>query len=159
MCSIIYFPDYRYAGALSFEFPLKTCRTCPKADMCPLARSKVATLNENHEAARKAINRQREDREINKRNRENGLKNFNRLVVENVFAFLEKLGIKVTPAYSLEMTKVHVGLIVTLSNMLKTVRKLKKLREKEKCQGESQKINGLERHISVLGANFLRCSV
>ena len=111
------------------------------------------------EAARKAINRQREDREINKRNRENGLKNFNRLVVENVFAFLEKLGIKVTPAYSLEMTKVHVGLIVTLSNMLKTVRKLKKLREKEKCQGESQKINGLERHISVLGANFLRCSV
>ena len=44
---------------LSFEFPLKTCRTCPKADMCPLARSKVATLNENHEAARKAINRQR----------------------------------------------------------------------------------------------------
>ncbi|MDI6737722.1 MAG: hypothetical protein QME12_04370, partial [Nanoarchaeota archaeon] len=54
----------------------------------------------------------------------------------------------------LEMTKVHVGLTVSLSNMLKTVRKLKKLREKEKCQGDSQKINGLERHISVLGANF-----
>jgi len=149
----------RYAGALSFEFPLKTCRTCPKADMCPLARSKVATLHKNHEAARKAINRQREDREIDKRNRENGIKNFNRLVVENVFAFLEKLGIKVTQAYSLEMTKVHVGIVVTLSNMIKTVRKLKKLREKENCQGESQKINSLERNISALGANFLGYSV
>ena len=107
-------------SSLKFEEPVL------KQDMCPLVRSKVATLNENHEAARKAINRQREDREI-KQNEigKNGLKNFNRLVVENVFAFLEKLGIKVTPAYSLEMTKVHVGLIVTLSNMLKTVRKLK----------------------------------
>ena len=42
-----------------------------------------------------------------------------------MFIFLEKLGIKVTMAYSLEMTKVHVGLSVTLSNMLKTVGKLK----------------------------------
>lgn len=149
----------RYSGALSFEFPLKTCRVCPKADACPLARSKVATLNKNHEAARRAINRQRQDREIDKQNRENGIKNFKRLVVENVFAFLEKLGIKATPAYSLKMTKVHVGLTVSLSNMLKTVRKLKKLREKEKCLGESKKINSFERHISVLGANFLGCNV
>ena len=51
------------------------------------------------------------------------------------------------------MTKVHVGLIVTLSNMLKTVRKLKKLREKKSVKGKS-KINGLERHISVLGLIF-----
>jgi len=116
----------RYSGALSFEFPLKTCRICPKADTCPLARSKVATLNKNHETARKAIERQREDKAINKQNRENGIKNFKRLVVENVFAFLEKLGIKITPAYSLKMTKVHVGIIITLSNMLKTIRLIKK---------------------------------
>ena len=63
--------------------------------MCPLARSKVATLNENHGSSQKS-NQSPKKIEINKRNQENGLKNFNRLVVENVFAFLEKLGIKVT---------------------------------------------------------------
>ena len=107
--------------------------------MCPLARSKVATLNENHEAARKAINRQREDREINKRNRENGLKNFNRLVVENVFAFLEKLGIKVTPAYSLEMTKSACWFNCNTFEYAKTVRKLKKIKRKRKVsRGKSK---------------------
>ena len=116
----------RYSGALSFEFPLKICRACPKADKCPLARSKVASLNKNYEAAKKAIVRQREDKEIDKQNREKGIKNFKRLVVENIFAFLEKLGIKETPSYSLEMTKVHVGITITLSNMIKTVRLLKK---------------------------------
>lgn len=139
----------RYSGALSFEFPLKTCRVCPKADTCPLARSKVATLNKNHEAAKRAINRQRQDREIDKQNRECGVKNFKRLVVENVFAFLEKLGIKVTPAYSLEMTKVHVGLTVTLSNMLKTVRWLKKGREKEKSQQIRQNSFCFERLVNI----------
>ena len=116
----------RYSGALSFEFPLRLCRVCPKADTCPLAPSKVATLNKNYETVREAIKRQREDKELDKQNRENGIKNFKRLVVENVFAFLEKLGIKVTPAFSLKMTKVHVGIIATLSNMIKTVRLLKK---------------------------------
>jgi hypothetical protein len=149
----------RYSGALSFEFPLKTCRTCPKAGMCPLARSKVATLNTNHGAARRAIKRQREDRELDKQNREKGIKNFKRLVVENVFAFLEKLKIKVTPAYSLKMTKVHVGLVVTLSNMLKTVRKLKKKREEEKLQLQAQEISGLERKVRRAIANFLAWSL
>lgn len=116
----------RYSSALSFEFPLKQCRVCPKVDVCPLARSKVATLNKNHDVARRAITRQREDKEFDKQNREKGIKNFKRLVVENVFAFLEKLGVKETPAFSLKMTKVHVGLVVTLSNMIKTVRQLKK---------------------------------
>ena len=124
----------RNSGALTFEFPIRKCRKdCPTKDMCPLARSKVTTLNKNHKVARRAIKRQREDREIDKQNREKGIKNFRRLVVENVFAFLEKLKIKVTPAYSLIMTKVHIGLVATLSNMLKTIRKLRKVREKEKC--------------------------
>lgn len=114
------------SGGLSFEFPLKTCRACPKADQCPLSPSKRVSLHTNHEIARKAIARQRNDRELDKQNREKGIKNFKRLVVENVFAFLEKLGIKTTPAYSLKMTKVHVGLTATLSNMIKTVRLLRK---------------------------------
>ena len=150
----------RNSGALTFEFSLKTCRTCPKADQCPVAPSKRTTLNENHEVARRAIKRQREDREIDEQNREKGIKNFKRLVVENVFAFLEKLKIKVTPAYSLMMTKVHVGLVVTLSNMVKTVRLLKKRREKLKCQRGDKKISGfeLERMAIMSSTNFLACS-
>ena len=114
------------AGALTFEFPLKKCRCCPKLQECSLSPSKRTTINENHETARRAIKRQREDKEIDRKNREKGIKNFKRLVVENVFAFLEKLGIKKTPAYSLKMTKVHVGITITLANMLKTIRLLKK---------------------------------
>jgi hypothetical protein len=115
------------SGALTFEFPLRLCHVCPKANKCPLAPSKVLKLHEKHDVARRAIERQRKDVEINKENREKGIKNFNRLIIENIFAFLEKLGVKVTPAYSLEMTKVHVGIVATLSNMIKTVRKLKKI--------------------------------
>lgn len=144
----------KYSGALTFEFPLKTCRACPKANTCPLARSKVGTLNKNHETARRAINRQREDRELDKQDREKGIKNFKRLVVENIFAFLEKLGVKVTPAYSLKMTKVHVGLVVTLSNMLKTVRKLKKKR-KEELIVQAQKLSDLEKTVKGVAENFL----
>jgi hypothetical protein len=149
----------RNSGALTFDFPLKTCKACPKLDLCPLAPSKVTTLNKNHEAARRAIKRQREDRELEKQNRENGLKNFKRLVVENVFAFLEKLKIKITPAYSLVMTKVHVGLVVTLSNMLKTVRQLKKKREKEESQLQSQKINCIKNLFLKDSVNFLVHSI
>jgi len=116
----------RYSNALSFEFPIRLCRVCPKANECPLTCSKTTQLHTEHEVARRAIERQRKDKEIDKQNREKGIKNFKRLVVENVFAFLEKLGIKITPAYSLKMTKVHVGIVATLSNMIKTVRLLKK---------------------------------
>ena len=45
------------AEGLTFEFPLKTCRRCPKLSQCPLAPSKRASINENHEAARRAIAR------------------------------------------------------------------------------------------------------
>ena len=91
----------RNSGALTFEFPLKTCRVCPKKNTCPLSPSKVTTLNENHKVARRAITRQRNDREIAKEMREKGEKNFIRLVIENVFGYLEKLGLKLTPTFSL----------------------------------------------------------
>jgi hypothetical protein len=135
----------RNSGALTFEFPIRKCRKdCQRKDMCPLSPSKRTTLNENHEVTRRAIARQRGDKEIDKQNREKGIKNFKRLVVENVFAFLEKLGVKITPAYSLNMTKVHVGLVITLSNMLKTVRKLRKKREEEKLRLQTQKKSNFE---------------
>lgn len=135
------------SGALTFEFHLKICRACPNVEQCPLSPSKRVTLHENHEAARRAINRQRKDRELDKQNRENGIKNFKRLVVENVFAFLEKLNIKVTPAYSLKMTDVHVGLVITLSNMIKTVRLLKRKREIENCVKEKKGIITLNKKL------------
>lgn len=119
----------RNAGALTFEFNLKICRRCPKASVCPVAPSKRTVMHESHEVARRAIDRQRKDKEMDSQNKEKGIKNFRRLIVENVFAFLEKLGIKSTPAYSLKMTKVHVGITVTLSNMIKTVRLLEKQNE------------------------------
>ncbi len=131
----------RNSGALTFEFPLKTCRVCPKKETCPLSPSKVTSLHKEHEVARRAIKRQREDKEIAKEMREKGVKNFIRLVIENVFGYLEKLGIKRTPAYSLMMTKVHAGLVITLSNMMKTIRKLRKIREKEKKEMGAGKSN------------------
>ena len=150
----------RNSGALTFEFPIRKCRKdCPMKDNCPLSPSKVTTLNKNYKVAREAMARQREDREIDKQNREKGIKNFKRLVVENVFAFLEKLGIKVTPAYSLKMTKVHVGLVVTLSNMLKTVRKLKKKKKEEKLRMQAQKISSLEKSVRKVSVNFLAYTV
>lgn len=133
----------RNSGALTFEFHLKTCRACPKIDTCPLSPSKVTKLNENHDVARRAIARQREDKEIAKEMREKGEKNFIRLVIENVFGYLEKLGMKITPAYSLVMTKVHAGLVITLSNMMKTVRKLKKIRKEERKQQGSEESEGI----------------
>lgn len=148
----------RNSGALTFEFPIRKCRRdCLKKDKCPLSPSKVTTLNKNYKIVREAMARQREDKELDKLNREKGIKNFKRLVVENVFAFLEKLGIKVTPAYSLMMTEVHVGLVATLSNMVKTVRLLKKKREEEKCQREDKKVSGLELVAAIPGTNFLAC--
>lgn len=120
------------SGALTFEFPLKTCRYCPKISDCSLAPSKIAKLNENHEVARRAIARQRQDKDIIKQNKENGIKNFQRLVAENILAFLEKLGAKITPAYSLNMTEVHSGIAVALSNMIKAVRKIGKIKGEQK---------------------------
>jgi len=144
----------RNSGALTFEFPLKICRACPKAKQCPVSASKRTTLNKNNGVARRAIKRQREDRELAKQNQKKGIKNFYRLVVENVFAFLEKLRVKITPAYSMKMTKVHSGLVVTLSNMIKAVRKIKKIRENKSNKQERQKIRGyIQKVIHLLRIN------
>jgi hypothetical protein len=46
------------------------------------------------------------------------------LIIENVFAYLEKLGGKKTPYVGLGRTLTHVLLVVTISNIMKTVRLL-----------------------------------
>ena len=119
----------KYSGSLTFEFPLRDCRCCPKSGVCPLAPSKSVTIHKENDVARRASARQREDDKLRKENRLKGIKGYNRLIVENVFAFLEKLGIKKTPAYSLDSTEMHVSFTLTMANMVKSVRILRKLRQ------------------------------
>lgn len=108
---------------LFFEFPIRTCRKhCPRRNKCPLPSSKVIKLHPDHEIAREAITRQRQKAEEKKLAKEKGIKTKSRLIIENVFAYLEKLGGKKTPYTSLGQTTIHVLLVATMSNIMKTVR-------------------------------------
>ena len=109
---------------LRFEFPIRKCRDCPRKNQCPLSASKRVELHEDHEIAREAINNRREKLEEKKIARENGVKIKSRLIIENVFAYLEKLGGKKTPYIGLGKTAIHVLLVVTISNIVKTIRLL-----------------------------------
>lgn len=114
----------RGKDGLIFEFPIRECLRCPNRDKCPLPPSKRIRLHPDHEIAREAIKRQRQRAEEKKKNKEKGVKTKTRLIVENVFAYLEKLGGKKTPYAGLERTAIHVLLVVTMSNIMKTVRLL-----------------------------------
>ncbi|MEA2037602.1 MAG: transposase [Nanoarchaeota archaeon] len=109
---------------LKFEFRIRDCRYCPKKGKCPLPASKVIMLHPDHEIAREAIARQRQKTEEKKIAKEKGLKTKSRLIIENVFAYLEKLGGKKTPYVGLGKAAIHVLLVVTMSNIMKTVRLL-----------------------------------
>ena len=109
---------------LRFEFPIRKCRDCPRKNQCPLSASKRVELHEHHEIAREAINNQRQKSKERKIAKEKGVKTKSRLIIENVFAYLEKLGGKKTPYIGLKATAIHVLLVVTISNIMKTVRLL-----------------------------------
>ena len=111
-------------SGLKFEFRIRDCRSCPRKDMCPLPPSKVIQLHPDHGIARDAIKRQRQRSEEKKIAKEKGIKTKSRLIIENVFAYLEKLGGKKTPYIGLGKTAIHVLLVVTISNIMKTVRLL-----------------------------------
>jgi hypothetical protein len=109
---------------LKFEFPIWKCRDCPRKDQCPISASKRVELHKDHEIAREAINNQRRKSEEKKQAREKGIKQKSRLIIENVFAYLEKLGGKKTPYFGLGKATIHVLIVVTMSNIMKTVRLL-----------------------------------
>ncbi|MEA2036781.1 MAG: transposase [Nanoarchaeota archaeon] len=109
---------------LKFDFPIRKCRDCPRKDKCPLPPSKRIKLHEDHEIARDAIKRQRQKSEEKKIAKEKGIKTKSRLIIENVFAYLKKLGGKKTPYVGLGKAAIHVLLVVTMSNIMKTVRLL-----------------------------------
>lgn len=110
--------------SLRFEFPIRKCRDCPRKSKCPLSASKRVELHKDHDIAREAIKRQRQKTEEKKAAKEKGLKAKSRLIIENVFAYLEKLGGKKTPYAGLGNATIHVFLVVTMSNIMKTVRLL-----------------------------------
>ncbi|MEK6615342.1 MAG: transposase, partial [Bacteroidota bacterium] len=109
---------------LKFTFPIRQCRHCPKKDLCPLSPGKVVMLNKEHKIAREAVERQRSKTEEKRRAKEKGLRPKSRLIIENVFAYLEKLGGKITPYFGLAKTTIHVLLAATVSNIMKTARLL-----------------------------------
>ena len=111
-------------NGLRFEFPIRKCRDCPRKNQCPLSASKRVELHKDHDIAREAIKRQRQKSEEKKVAKEKGIKTKSRLIIENVFAYLEKLGGKKTPYIGLGKTTIHVFLVVTMSNIMKTVRLL-----------------------------------
>lgn len=111
-------------NCLRFEFPIRTCRDCPRKNQCPLSASKRVKLHKDHEIAREAIKRQRQIAEEKKAAKKNGIKAKSRLIIENVFAYLEKLGGKKTPYVGLGNATIHVLLVATMSNIMKTVRLL-----------------------------------
>lgn len=111
-------------NGLRFEFPIRKCRDCPRKSQCPLSASKRVELHKNHDIAREAIKRQRQKSEEKKAAKEKGLKTKSRLIIENVFAYLEKLGGKKTPYVGLGNAAIHILLVVTMSNIMKTVRLL-----------------------------------
>lgn len=111
-------------NGLKFEFPIRTCRDCPRKSQCPLSASKRVELHKDHKIAREAIQRQRQITEEKKAAKEKGIKTKSRLIIENVFAYLEKLGGKKTPYIGLGNATIHVLLVATMSNIMKTVRLL-----------------------------------
>jgi len=109
---------------LFFEFPIRKCRDCPRKNKCSLSASKRIKLHPDHEIAREVIKRQRQRTKKKKQAKESGIKIKSRLIIENVFAYLEKLGGKKTPYIGLGKATIHVFLAVTMSNIMKTVRLL-----------------------------------
>jgi transposase len=107
---------------LRFEFPIRTCRSCPRYKQCPISNSKRVKLNKDHEVARRTIERQRKKAEQRKADKENGVKTKSRLIIENVFAYLEKMRGKKTPYIGIKKATIHILLVATMSNIMKTVR-------------------------------------
>lgn len=111
---------------LKFEFLIRRCRTCQHKDRCQLSASKRVILHKDHDIARDAIERQRKKTAEKKEAKEKGIKQANRAIIENVFAYLTKLGGKKTPYTGQKKTTIHVLLVTTISNIMKTIRIIEK---------------------------------
>jgi hypothetical protein len=104
------------------EFPIRICRSCPKKEICPISNSKIIKFHKDHDVARRSIKRQRKNKKDKEEAEKNGIKIKSRLIIENVYGYLQKLKGKKTPYYGLQKAKIHVYLVATISNMMKTIR-------------------------------------
>lgn len=101
------------AGKNKYIFPVKACKTCPLKNKCMTSRTnRTVIIPEEHELLLEIIEKQKSKTKEGK----------NRLIVENVFAFLQKLGGKISPYYTFNGAKTHNILVATLSNLTKCVR-------------------------------------
>lgn len=102
-------------GENKFIFPVRACTKCPLKAKCTKSRTnRTVMLPEEHEFLKAVMEKQKQGNHI-KTGR-------NRLFIENILAFLEKLSGKITPYFNLAATTVHNALVATLSNMIKCVR-------------------------------------
>jgi len=102
-------------GKNNFIFPVKACKTCPLKSECTKSRTnRTVIIPEEYELLKGVMEKQEKNKHI-KTGR-------NRLFVENIFAFLEKLSGKITPYFNFVATNIHNVLVATLSNMIKCVR-------------------------------------
>lgn len=100
-------------GKNKYIFPVRACIKCPLKEKCTTSRTnRTVIIPEEHEFLRKVMENQRNKVKTGK----------SRLLIENIFAFLEKLGDKATPYFNLPATTIHNVLVATLSNMIKCVR-------------------------------------
>jgi hypothetical protein len=103
------------SGKNKFIFPVKACKSCPLKDKCTTSRTnRVVTIPKEHKLLRQVMEKQAGNKDV-KTGR-------NRLFVENIFAFLEKLRGKITYYFSLANTTTHNVVVATLSNMIKCIR-------------------------------------
>ena len=101
------------SGKNKFIFPVKACTKCPLKEKCTTSRTnRTVVIPEEHEFLRRVIEKQKTRVKTGK----------SRLFIENIFAFLEKLGDKVTPYFNLPATTIHNVLVATPSNLVKCVR-------------------------------------
>ena len=101
------------SGKNKFIFPVRACTKCPLKEKCTTSRTnRTVVIPEEHEFLREVMEKQKTRVKTGK----------SRLFIENIFAFLEKLGDKATPYFNLEATTIHNVLVSTLSNLIKCVR-------------------------------------
>ena len=102
-------------GKNKFMFPVRACKNCPLKEKCTTSRTnRTVVIPEEHELLRKIMKKHEKNKHIKTGK--------NRLFVENILAFLEKLTGKITPYFNFQATNIHNLLVATLSNMIKCVR-------------------------------------
>ncbi|MEK6949448.1 MAG: transposase, partial [Nanoarchaeota archaeon] len=101
------------SGKNKFIFPVRACTKCSLKQKCTTSRTnRTVIIPEEHEFLRKVMEKQKTRVKTGK----------SRLFIENIFAFLEKLGGKISPYFNIQSTTIHNVLVATLSNLIKCVR-------------------------------------